>query len=45
MTCNQCFALVDRMGKEAHEGMKNGINAKYNEVVLKIIINFCLITI
>lgn len=28
MTCNQCFALVDTMGKEAHEAMKNGINAK-----------------
>lgn len=45
LSCNQWLALVDTMGKEVHEGMKNVINAKSNEVVLKKIIKFWLIKI
>lgn len=45
MSCNQYWPLVDTIGKEAHEGMKNTINFKSKEVVLKKIIKFCLITI
>lgn len=45
LSCNQWLALADTMGKEVHEGMKNVINAKSNEVVLKKIIKFWLIKI
>lgn len=44
MSCNWYWALVDMLGKEAHEGLKSMIYSKYGEVVHKKTIKFYLTT-